>query len=305
MLTVENGVMADHSADHITTEESAKLIADVRAKFGRDGVQFYPGVSYRHLTIVAGEEYGKTACTPPHDILGQPVDRYLPSGPGSEVLRRVMQESTSLLEGHPVNQQRVRQGKRPANMLWFWGQGTAVEFPPFREAYGLKAACISAVDIVRGIGRLAEMEILQVPGITGYFDTNYAGKAQYALKALDDGYDFILIHVESTDEAGHMGDANKKIQAIEDVDQRLVKDLLEGLKTRGQPFAVLVTPDHPTSVEKRTHISDPVPFAVYATGGAKDAVSSYNETAVRGSSLRFEQGFELMRYFIGTDSVIR
>ena len=297
-LTVEDGAMVDHSAGHITTEESAKLIADVRAKLGRNGVQFHPGVGYRHLTIVSGEEFGKTVCTPPHDILGQPIETHLPSGPGSDLLRRLMQDSVGLLQEHPVNRQRVKQGKRPANMLWFWGQGTAVEFPSFREVYGLRAACISAVDIVRGIGRLAGMEILKVPGITGYFDTNYAGKAQYALKALEEGCDFVLVHVESTDEAGHMGDAKKKIQAIEDVDRLLVGTVLDGLKRRGEPFAVLVTPDHPTSLEKRTHIPDPVPFALYATGGPKDAVTAYTESAVHASNTRFEQGFELMRFFL-------
>ena len=297
-LTVEGGTMVDYSAGHITTEESAKLIADVRAALGRNGVQFYPGVSYRHLTIVTGEEFGKTVCTPPHDILDQPIDRYLPSGPGAEVLRRLMQESVGLLQEHPVNRQRVRQGKRPANMLWFWGQGTAAAFPPFREMYGLKAACISAVDIVRGIGRLAGMEILQVPGITGYFDTNYVGKAQHALNALENGCDFVLVHVESTDEAGHMGDAKKKIQAIEDVDRLVVGTLLEGLQKRGEPFAVLVTPDHPTSVEKRTHLAEPVPFAIYSTDGPKDEVSAYTESAVNASRTRFEQGFELMRFFL-------
>ena len=297
-LTVDHGTMVDHSADHITTDEAAKLIATVHEKLGQDGVEFYPGVSYRHLMIVTGEPYAKTVCTPPHDILGQSIERYWPSGPGAELLRRLMQESVAILKDHPVNQARVKAGKRPATMLWFWGQGTAVAFPPFKQAYGKKAACISAVDIVRGIGRLAGMEILKVPGITGYFDTNYKGKAEYALKALDDGYDFVLIHIESTDEAGHMGDAHKKIQAIEDVDRLVVGPVLEGLRRRGKPFGVLVTPDHPTSVERRTHIPDPVPFAIYATGIAKDAVSAYNETAVKGSAKRFEQGFELMGDFL-------
>ena len=304
-LTVEGGTMVDHSADHITTEESAKLIADVRAKLGRNGVQFYPGVSYRHLAVVTSdecrvtsEELAKIQCTPPHDILGQPIDRHLPSGPGAEVLRRLMQESEGLLQEHPVNRQRVRQGKRPANMLWFWGQGTAVAFRPFGEVYGLKAACISAVDIVRGIGRLAGMEILQVPGITGYFDTNYVGKAERALKALDDGCDFVLVHIESTDEAGHMGDARKKVQAIEDVDRLVVGTLLEGLKGRHDPFAIMGVPDHPTSTPLRTHLAEPVPFAIYATRGAKDQVSAYTESAVKGSSLKFEEGFQLMSFFL-------
>ena len=297
-LTVERGVMADHSADHITSEESHQLIRTVAEKLGAEGVRYHAGVSYRHLTVVDGAQYAKTVCTPPHDILGKRIDDYLPAGPGSELLRRHMQESVAILKEHPVNRERVKRGKRPATMLWFWGQGTAVQFPPFLQAYGKKAACISAVDIVRGIGRLAGMEILQVPGITGFFDTNYENKADYALNALDEGCDLVVVHVESTDEAGHMGDVRKKIQAIEDFDHRLVARLLDGLRKRKAPFGVLVTPDHPTSVAKRTHIADPVPFALYAEGGPKDSVSAYNETAVKGSTKRFEEGYQLMSFFL-------
>ena len=197
-----------------------------------------------------------------------------------------------------MNQRRLREGKKPATMLWFWGQGTAVQFPPFQQAYGVRGACISAVDIVRGIGRLAGMEVLKVPGITGYFDTNYEGKADYALKALDEGYDLVVVHVESTDEAGHMGDVGKKIQAIEDVDRRLVSRLLDGLRQRGQPFAILVVPDHPTSTALKTHLAEPVPFALYRMDGPRDGVSSYNEVAVQGSTQRFAEGFHLMSFFL-------
>jgi len=297
-VTVENGVMADYSAGHIETADSRQLIQTVNERLGSNGVAFHSGVSYRHLAIVKGAEFAKTHCTPPHDISGQSIDSYLPRGSGSELLRKLMQDSVGVLKGHPVNQRRLREGKRTATMLWFWGQGTAVGFPSFHEVYGVRAACISAVDIVRGIGRLAGMTIVQVPGITGYFDTNYVGKAEYALKALEGGHDFVLIHVESTDEAGHMGDAKKKIQAIEDVDRLVVGTVLDGLKRRGEPFAVLVTPDHPTSTPLRTHIAEPVPFALYATGGAKDAVAAYTESAVKASSTRFEQGCELMRDFL-------
>ena len=297
-LTVEHGVMADHSADHITTEESAQLIQTVSERLGGNGVRYYPGVSYRHLTVVKGPEFARTTCTPPHDILGQPIDAHLPSGPGADRLRSMMEESVDLLAAHPVNVARAKQGKRPATMLWFWGQGTAVQFPSFQSVYGLRAACISAVDIVRGIGRLAGFEILQVPGITGYFDTNYEGKAAYALNALEKGCDLVLVHVESTDEAGHMGDAKKKVQAIEDVDRRLLKPLLKGLRARGKPFAVLITPDHPTSTARRTHTAEPVPFALYATDGPKEAVAAYNETAVKGSTRRFQEGFQLMSFFL-------
>ena len=244
------------------------------------------------------EDLVKTTCTPPHDISGQSTTSHLPKGAGSELLLELMCESAGIFKDHPVTARRAGQGKRTATQVWFWGQGTAVSFPPFQRIYGKRAACISAVDIVRGIGRLAGMEILKVPGITGYFDTNYQGKADYALKALDEGFDFVLIHIESTDEAGHMGDAPKKIQAIEDVDRMVVGTLLDGLKTRGEPYAILVVPDHPTSVEKRTHIPDPVPFALYATNGPKDSVTAYNESAVKSSSKRFDPGFELMSFFL-------
>ncbi|MBI3088371.1 MAG: cofactor-independent phosphoglycerate mutase [Candidatus Omnitrophica bacterium] len=305
-LTVEHGVMIDHSADHIKTEDSAQLMKTVSERLGGNGVQFHAGVSYRHLAIVSSdecrvtsEELAKIECTPPHDILGKPIDGYLPKGPGSDVLRRVMQESVAILEAHPVNRRRAAGGQHAATMLWFWGQGTATALPAFQQVYGKRGACISAVDIVRGIGRLAGLEILQVPGITGYFDTNYTGKAAYALKALDDGFDFVLVHVESTDEAGHMGDAKKKVQAIEDVDRLVAGALLEGLTRRGEPFGIMVVPDHPTDTTRRTHIPEPVPFAVYATNGAKDAVAAYTESAVKGSSLRFEEGHQLMSRFLG------
>ena len=297
-LTVEDGTMIDHSAEHITSGESSQLMKSISEHLGGDGARYYSGVSYRHLTVVDGEQFAKTNCTPPHDILGKPIESYLPQGPGSEVLRRHMEESVGILRDHPVNRARIQQGKRPATMLWFWGQGTAVSFPSFQELYGRRAACISAVDIVRGIGRLAGMEILSVPGITGYFDTNYEGKAEHALKALAAGCDLVIIHVESTDEAGHMGDVKKKIQAIEDVDRRLVGPLLEGLRRSHEPFAVLVTADHPTSTTRRTHIPDPVPFALYKTSGPRDAITAYNESAVNASTNRVTDGFKLMEVFL-------
>ena len=297
-LTVEDGTMVDHSADHITTEESARLIQTMSERLARPGVRFHAGVSYRHLMIVAGAEFAKTVCTPPHDILGQPIAPHLPTGPGAEALRKLMEASVPLLRDHPVNQHRRQAGQRPATMLWFWGQGTAVQFPSFGTLHGLRAACISAVDIVRGIGRLAGFDILAVPGITGYFDTDYRGKAEHALKALEEGYDLVLVHIESTDEAGHMGDAALKIKAIEDVDRLVVGLLLEGLHRRGEPFAVLITPDHPTSTPLRTHIAEPVPFACYAVNGPRGNVTAYHEAAVRASSKRFTDGYQLMSFFL-------
>ena len=297
-VTTKDGILADYSAGHIESPDSHELIKTANERLGRHGVKFYPGVSYRHLAVIRGEDYAKTECTPPHDITGQPYEPHLPQGPGSALLRAVMQESVGVLAQHPVNQRRMKAGKTPATMFWFWGQGTVAKFPPFKDLYGLRAGCISAVDIVRGVGTLAGFDIINVPGITGYFDTNYQGKAEYALKALDD-HDLVLIHVEPTDEAGHMGDAQKKIQAIEDTDRKVVGTVLEGLKRRGEPFAVLVVPDHPTSTLLKTHIAEPVPFALYATGGPKDGASAYNESAARAANTKeFLQGYELMGFFL-------
>ena len=297
-VTIENGIMADYSAGHIESEESAILIKAVNEQLGRNGVRFYSGVSYRHLMIIAGKDYAKAECTPPHDISGKPTASYAPKGPGAERLGELSCKAAGILKDHPVNQRRVAQGKRPANQLWFWGQGTAVAVPAFQQLYGKRAACISAVDIVRGIGKLTGMTILQVPGITGYFDTNYENKADYVLRALDEGYDLVIVHVESTDEAGHMGDAKKKVQAIEDVDRRLVGRLVDGLRKRGGPFAILVVPDNPTRTVRKTHLAEPVPFAMYVTNGPKDSVTSYNESAVKQATKRFEDGFQLMSFFL-------
>ncbi len=296
-VTLENGLMADYSAGHIESAESAELIKAVNRQLGKDGLRFYPGVSYRHLMVIAGKEYAQATCMPPHDISGQPTGAYLPSGSGSDLLKELMCKASGILNDHPVNTRRVQAGKRPANSLWFWGQGTVATFPPFQKEYGLRGACISAVDIVRGLGTLVGFDIIKVPGITGYFDTNYKGKADYALKSLDD-HDFVLVHIEPTDEAGHMGDVQKKIQAIEDTDRLVVGTLLEGLKKRGEPFAILVVCDHPTSTALKTHIAEPVPFAIYRTNGPKGGAVSYNESAVKGSALRFKEGFQLMRHFL-------
>jgi len=305
-VTVQNGVMADYSAGHIETTSSKQLIETLDQQLGKDGVKFYPGVSYRHLAVVDSSAWGvrvedlteKTTCTPPHDISGKQVAPYFPTGPAADKLNGLMMNSGGILESHPVNQQREREGKPPANRVWFWGQGTTAKFPSFQEVYGLRGACISAVDIVRGLGTLVGFEIIQRKDFTGYFDTNYKGKAEEALNALDHGFDFVLVHVEPTDEAGHMGDAQKKVQAIEDTDRLVVGTLLDGLKKRNEPFAVLIVCDHPTSTALKTHIAEPVPFALYATGITKDAVTAYNESAVKSSSKRFEEGFQLMPFFL-------
>jgi 2,3-bisphosphoglycerate-independent phosphoglycerate mutase len=185
-VTVKDGRLADYSAGHIENEDSHELIRSANARFASRGITFYPGVMYRHLAVIRGREYAKTTCTPPHDISGKRYLGHLPSGPGADFLNDVMRESATLLKEHPVNQRRIQEGKLPATMLWFWGQGTAAKFPTFQQQYGRHGACISAVDIVRGLGTLVGFDIIQVPGITGYFDTDYRAKAEYALRALEE-----------------------------------------------------------------------------------------------------------------------
>ncbi|MBI4597406.1 MAG: cofactor-independent phosphoglycerate mutase [Candidatus Omnitrophica bacterium] len=295
-VTITDGVMTDYSAGHIESADSHELIKTVNERLGsKHGVRFYPGVSYRHLMVIHGAEYGKTQCVPAHDLSDKPV--MPPKGMGAEKLGQILCEAAGILKDHPVNQRRIAAGKRPANQLWFWGQGTVAKFPLFQKEYGLKGACISAVDIVRGLGTLVGFDIIKVPGITGYFDTNYKGKAEYALKALEN-HDFVLVHVEPTDEAGHMGDAQKKIQAIEDTDRLVVGTLLEGLKKRGEPYAIMIVCDHPTSTALKTHIAEPVPFAMYPTKSTHERVTTYNETAVNAATTRIQDGYRLMSVFL-------
>lgn len=296
-VTIQDGKMADYSAGHIETEDSRQLILAVNEKLGRNGLRFYPGIMYRHLAVFSNSELAKTECTPAHDVSGKAIESYLPKGPASGLLRQLMDESVKILAEHPVTKRRLKEGKVVPTQLWFWGQGTAAQFPSFRQVYGLRAGCISAVDIVKGLGILTGFNIIPVPGITGYFDTNYSGKAEYALKALED-HDLVLIHVEPTDEAGHMGDVDKKIEAIENTDRLIVGPVLKGLKARGESFAVMIVPDHSTSTELRTHITAPVPYAIYATGGLQDVVTAYTENSVVAALQRIQDGWKLMRFFL-------
>lgn len=295
---IKDGIMADYSAGHIESADSHELINTVNEKLGaKYNVRFHAGVGYRHLMVISGTGYAKTDTTPAHDVSDKPIEPHLLKGEGSELLGKLLCEAAGILKDHPINQRRLENGKSPANQLWLWGQGTATSFPSFQKEYGLRAGCISAVDIVRGLGTLTGFDIIKVPGITGYFDTDYKAKAEYALSALHD-HDLVLIHVEPTDEAGHMGDIQKKIQAIEDTDRLVVGTVLEGLEKRNEPYAVMVVPDHATSTKLKTHISDPVPFAIFTPNGPKNEVQAYNETAVQQSSKRFEEGFHLMSFLL-------
>ncbi|MGB9735825.1 MAG: cofactor-independent phosphoglycerate mutase [bacterium] len=283
--------MKDYSAGHITTDEAKQLIDAVSSSLKHDGLVFYPGVSYRHL-IVWHKGKDNIETFPPHDITDQKIDNYMPRGQGAEELISLMKASWDILESHPVNIKRKAQGKAPANSIWIWGLGRAMQLPKFKDLYNLKGACISAVDLVRGIAKLAGFDIINVPGITGWVDTNYKGKAEYGVRALKD-HDLIYIHVEAPDEAGHNGDIELKIKAIEDFDEKVVGGVIDGMKQL-DAFRMLIMPDHRTPIARKTHTDEPVPFLFYDSENNVNNSYSYDEFGAEKSGLLIENGFELM-----------
>ena len=292
-----SGVMEDYSSGHISSDEAAELIKEVSARLGTSTISFYPGVSYRHLMVWA-DGSADIECVPPHDILGKEIIDYLPVGRGEEVIRKIMLDSVDILDSHPVNRNRVREGKNPGNSVWLWGQGRRPQMPTFHDKYGISGALVSAVDLTKGLGIYAGFEILKVPGMTGYLDTNYKGKTEAAIEALKN-VDFVYLHVEAPDEAGHSGSIKDKIQAIEDFDNYIVGGILEGMKAFSE-YRIMVLPDHATPVALRTHSAEPVPFMLYDSRLQKsNEVSGYDETITeRDDIMVFEEGYKLMDYFI-------
>jgi 2,3-bisphosphoglycerate-independent phosphoglycerate mutase len=296
LVTLRDGLMDDYSAGHISSEEAAELIEAVDASLGNDRRRFTAGVQYRHLLVV-DEAFLAPNCTPPHDIMGEPFENYLPTGDGSDELRRWIRDSQDVLSDHPVNRKRAASGKPPANSIWLWGQGKAPTMPTYEAKYGIRGAAISAVDLVRGIARYAGLRVIPVPGITGFLDTNYAGKAIYGLASLDDG-DFIYIHVEAPDEAAHLGDAAKKIQAIEAVDSEVVARVLDYLQTHPNT-RVGILPDHITAIPTRTHAHGAVPFAACGVGLEPVGVQTLSEASAARSRVSFPVGYRWMDWFLG------
>jgi len=298
-LRAEDGTvfMGDYSSGHITTEEGRELIAALAAELGNSEFEFHPGVSYRHLLVWRnGKE--KLELTPPHDISGKCIDPHLPKGDGAEVLMKLMEQSQSILANHPLYRQRLDAGKTPATSIWLWGHGKAPRMETYRDKFGLSGAVISAVDLVRGIGVYAGLEIIKVPGATGYLDTNYLGKAAAALDALE-RHDFVYLHVEAPDESSHSGSVENKIQAIEDFDARIVAPICEGIKKFGE-YRILCTPDHPTPTRLMTHTSDPVPFILYRGEEAvKPGIAGYDEFSAAKTGFFLEDGFRLMELLTG------
>lgn len=291
----EDKTMIDYSAGEISTAEAEELISYLKKYFDNEKFTLYAGVSYRHCLVV---DHGRTGheLTPPHDITGKPVKGHLPQGPDAKLYLDMMKRSAELLKNHPVNQARIAAGKNSANSVWFWGEGTKPKLANFEQKFGKKGAVISAVDLVKGIGILAGMKIIDVPGATGNYDTNFAGKAQAAFNELNHGTDFVYIHMEAPDECGHQGDIAHKIYSIEQISETVVKPLIEGLREAGEAFRILICPDHPTPISVRTHVSDPVPYLLYSSDEKYSSdVLSYDELSAKNTGIFVKQGWELMK----------
>ncbi|HDZ77358.1 MAG TPA: cofactor-independent phosphoglycerate mutase [Candidatus Omnitrophica bacterium] len=301
-VSTEGDILTDYSSGHISTEEAIVLLKVIKENLGTDDIMFYPGTSYRHLLLVKnGKKLGldNIKYTPPHDIMGEKISKYLPKGENAEVLIDLMQKSRGLLSSHEVNNVRIDLGENPANMIWLWGQGTKPNMPAFREKFGVGGTIISAVDLLKGIGRLIGLETPDVPGATGYYDTDYFAKAKYGLESLEKE-DFVYIHVEAPDEAGHNGDLRQKIVAIERFDQLVVGTILDVFKERDD-FRMLILPDHATPLAKRTHTNDNVCFVMYGEGVVSNGFSSFSEQEAQKSSLFIKEGSKIMDYLIQRD----
>ena len=285
LICVEGDILKNHSSGHITTEEADELIRFLNEKLGSDRIHFYTGVSYRHLLVVKGGDK-RLECTPPHDVPLHPFRPLMikPEAPEAQetadLLNNLILQSQEILKDHPVNLQRIAAGKDPANSIWPWSPGYRPAMQTMQEMYGFKqGSVISAVDLIRGIGVYAGLEVIDVEGATGLYDTNYEGKAHAALEALKTN-DFVYLHVEASDEAGHEGDVDLKIRTIENLDKRAIGILFEELQKWDEPVAIAVLPDHPTPCAIRTHTNTPVPFLIYKPGQEPDSVTRFDEFSV-------------------------
>ncbi len=310
LITAGEDIVADYSAGHISTKEASVLIKHLNEEMGHKWARFYPGMSYRHLLLIrtkyltgkagvlTSTDLTETDCVPPHNIIGEKISKNLPKGKGRDLLVKLMRNSKPVLEAHELNKVRIDLKENPANMIWLWGQGTKPDMPSFKDKFGLTGAVISAVDLIKGIGKIIGLQAIDVPGATGYYDTDYKAKAEYAIKALEN-HDFVYVHVEAPDEAGHNGDIRAKITAIENFDKLVVGTILNEFKHNASDCRILVMPDHATPISLKTHTSDAVPMAIFGKGITKDNVKVYSENAARAAKLSFKNGFDIMGYLIG------
>ncbi len=289
-LPYEEKTIIDHSSSEISTEDAAVLLDALKAELQNDIYQFYLGTSYRHLLI--WQNGSVVELTPPHDVLGQTIGQYLPE---DKALREMMKKSYDILANHPINIERKKQGLNPANSLWFWGAGTKPALSSFEEKNKLKGAMISAVDLLKGIAVGAGMKVIEVEGADGTLHTNYEGKADAAVKTLiEDGSDFVYIHVEAPDEMGHQGSKERKIQAIQFLDEKVIRRVKEKMDASGEAYRMLVLPDHPTPIRCRTHTSNPVPYLLYDSTASVENNTDYNEKAGKESGIFIPEGFTLI-----------
>lgn len=296
-VNVTKGEMSDFTAGHIKSAEAKQIIDALNAKLAGEGVTFYPGVSYRNLLVIRDEIAQSAVCMPPHDIPNEPIAEYWPKGKGGKLVRDIMDRARPIVAGHDINKVRGDLGEVPATDIWLWGQGVVPILPRFKQKYGVRGAVIAAVDLIRGLGRLLGWPIIDVPGATGYIDTDYAAKGRHAVKALDD-YDLIAVHIEAPDEAGHMGDAAAKIEALERIDEHIVGPVLEKLRTF-ERWRILVAPDHPTPVAHRTHTNAPPPFCMAGTDVPPGILKrAFSERAAAESDFHVALGHELMDHFL-------
>ena len=304
LICVEDGKIKNHSCGRLDTEEADVLVRFLQERLGSERIHFYTGVQYRHLLVIKGGDK-RLRCTPPHDVPGTPFRECLitPEVPEAQetadLLNELILKSQTLLASHPLNVRRRKEGRDPANSIWPWGGGYRPAMTPLTVTYPQigSGAVITAVDLIRGIGTYAGLRVIDVEGATGLYDTNYEGKAQAAVEALRTS-DFVYLHVEASDEAGHEGDVELKLQTIEDLDSRIIGPVMDAVKDWAEPVAVAVLPDHPTPCAHRTHTADPIPFAIYYPGIEADSVQTFDEEAAIGGSYGLMHGDEFIREFM-------
>lgn len=293
----DDKTMIDYSAGDISSEDAAVLIKAVQEHFGSTEFTFYPGVAYRHCLLWHNGTTDLGTMTPPHDISDKVIGKYLSTAENAKELIRMMRESYDVLSNHPLNKERIKNGLRPANSIWLWGEGTKPKLGTFYETYGLHGTMISAVDLLKGIGLCAGMDVPEVEGATGYIDTNFEGKARCGANALANGSDFVYLHFEAPDECGHRGEAENKVRSIELIDEKVLPVIIEELEKHGD-YKIMILPDHPTPIVTKTHARDAVPFMIYHKNSEKTGVDSVNENSAKETGIYYPSGVKLMRHFL-------
>ncbi len=293
----EDKTMIDYSAGDISTADAAVLIKAIQEHFGNDTFTFYPGVAYRHCLLWHNGTTDLGTMTPPHDISDRVIGKYLSTSENAAELIKMMKESYDILSAHPLNKERVKKGLRPANSIWLWGEGTKPKLGTFYDTYGLHGTMISAVDLLKGIGICAGMNVPEVEGATGYIDTNFEGKAKCAADALANGSDFVYLHFEAPDECGHRAEPENKVRSIELIDEQVLPIVMAELEKHGD-YKIMILPDHPTPIVTKTHARDAVPFMIYHKNAEREGVDSVNENSAKGTGIYYPTGVSLMKHFL-------